>query len=135
MTSCVNVRNKVCSSTPWGCSITYFLVVMQFLKSGVTVLPHSQTVLSLSIPCDFFLFPTLKKFLSGRCYESRQAVGSAIRQCLAIKLQSQEYFLNNPYYFRSELVFQTARKTSREVMLIALFEINTKHITYRTALV
>ena len=92
------------------------LLVMQ--KSEVTVLPHLQTVPSLSIPYDFSLFPTVKKLLSGRCYESRQAFGSAISQCLAIKFQSQEYFRKNPYYFRSELVFQTARKTSREVMFI-----------------
>ena len=33
-------------------------------------------------PCDFFLFPLLKKTLTGRRYESRSALGSAIYQCL-----------------------------------------------------
>ena len=32
-------------------------------------------------PCDFFLFPLLKKH-SGLRYESRSALGSAINQCL-----------------------------------------------------
>ena len=34
------------------------------------------------IPCNFFLFPLLKKTLSGHCYESRSAFGSAIFKCL-----------------------------------------------------
>ena len=32
-------------------------------------------------PCDFFLFPRLKKMLSGN-YTSRSSLGSAIHQCL-----------------------------------------------------
>ena len=32
--------------------------------------------------CDFFLLPLLKKPLSGRHYESRSALGSAVNQCL-----------------------------------------------------
>ena len=33
-------------------------------------------------PCDFFLFPRLKKMLSGNKYMSRSSLGSAIYQCL-----------------------------------------------------
>ena len=33
-------------------------------------------------PLDFFLFPRLKKMLSGNKYTSRSSVGSAIYQCL-----------------------------------------------------
>ena len=33
-------------------------------------------------PCDFFLFPRLKKMLSGNKYTSRSSFGSAIYQCL-----------------------------------------------------
>lgn len=57
-------------------------LVKQFLKSEkVTVLPHPPYSPDLA-PCDFFLFPKLKKFLSGRRYKSRQALGSAVSQCL-----------------------------------------------------
>ena len=33
-------------------------------------------------PCDFFLFPRLKKHLAGRKYQTRKNLGSAIFQCL-----------------------------------------------------
>ena len=33
-------------------------------------------------PCDFFLFPRLKKMHSGNKYTSRSALGSVIYQCL-----------------------------------------------------
>ena len=33
-------------------------------------------------PCDVFLFPRLKKMLSGNKYTSRSSLGSAIYQCL-----------------------------------------------------
>ena len=33
-------------------------------------------------PCDFILFPRLKKMLSGNKYTSRSYLGSAIYQCL-----------------------------------------------------
>lgn len=57
-------------------------LVKQFLKSeNVTVLPHPPYSPDLA-PCDFFLFPKIKKFLSGRRYKSRQAIGSAVSQCL-----------------------------------------------------
>ena len=57
-------------------------IVTKFLESErVTVLPHPPYSPDLA-PCDFFLFPKLKKFLSGRRYLSRQALGSAIHQYL-----------------------------------------------------
>ena len=34
--------------------------------------------------CDFFLFPRLKKMLSGNKYTSRSSLGSAIYQCLKL---------------------------------------------------
>ena len=57
-------------------------LVQDFLKEEhVTQLPHPPYSPDLS-PCDFFLFPLLKKTLSGRRYGSRCALGSAIHQCL-----------------------------------------------------
>ena len=53
--------------------------VRSFLASGkVKVLNHPPYSPDLS-PCDFFLFPRLKKMLSG---SSRSSLGSAIYQCL-----------------------------------------------------
>ena len=57
-------------------------VVMSFLASEkVKVLNHPPYSPDLS-PCDFFLFPRLKKMLSGNKYMSRSSFGSAIYQCL-----------------------------------------------------
>ena len=57
-------------------------VVKSFLASEkVKVLNHSPYSPGLS-PCDFFLFPRLKKILSGNKYMSRSSLGSAIYQCL-----------------------------------------------------
>ena len=39
----------------------------------------------LTWPCDFFLFPRLKKMPSGNKYTSRSSLGSAIYQCLQQK--------------------------------------------------
>ena len=56
-------------------------VVKSFLASGkVEVLNHPHSP-DLS-PCDFFLFPRLKKMHSGNKYSSRSSLGSAIYQCL-----------------------------------------------------
>ena len=41
-------------------------------------LPYSPNL----SPCNFFLFPRLKKMLSGNKYTSRSSLGSAIYQCL-----------------------------------------------------
>ena len=55
-------------------------VVKSFLASEkVEVLNHPPYSPDLS-PCDFFLFPRLKKMLSW--YTSRSSLGSAIYQCL-----------------------------------------------------
>ena len=57
-------------------------VVKSFLASEkVQVLNHLPYSPDLS-PCDFFLFPRLKKMLSGNKYTSRSSLGSAIYQCL-----------------------------------------------------
>ena len=57
-------------------------VVKSFLASEkVKVLNHPPYSPDLS-PCDFFLFPRLKKMLSGNNYTSRSSLGSAIYQCL-----------------------------------------------------
>ena len=57
-------------------------VVTDFLKTKkVTVLPHPPYSPDLA-PADFFLFPKLKRMLSGRKYGSRNAVASAVYQCL-----------------------------------------------------
>ena len=53
-------------------------VVKSFLASEkVKVLNHPPYSPDLS-PCDFFLFPRLKKMLSGNKYTSRSSLGSAI---------------------------------------------------------
>ena len=57
-------------------------VIKYFLASEkVKVLNHPPYSPDLS-PCDFFLFPRLKKMLSGNKYTSRSSLGSAIYQCL-----------------------------------------------------
>ena len=57
-------------------------VVVDFLdKEKVKVIKHPPYSPDLS-PCDFFLFPRLKKMLSGRRYHTKSALGSAIHQCL-----------------------------------------------------
>ena len=57
-------------------------VVKSFLASEkVKVLNHPAYSPDLN-PCDFFLFPRLKKMLSGNKYTSRSSLGSAIYQYL-----------------------------------------------------
>ena len=41
-------------------------------------------------PCDFFLFPRLKKMLSGNKYTSRSSLGSAVYQCLQ-QISKEDY--------------------------------------------
>ena len=56
-------------------------IVQDFLKQEkVAVLPHLLYSPDLA-PCDF-LFPILKKYLSGRKFVQRNHLGSAIFQCL-----------------------------------------------------
>ena len=65
-------------------------VVKSFLASEkVKVLNHPPYSPDLS-PCDFFLFPRLKKMLSGNKYTSRSSLGSAIYQCLQ-QLPKEDY--------------------------------------------
>ena len=52
-----------------------------FASEKVKVLNHPPYSPDLS-PCDFFLFPRLKKMLSGNKYASRSSLGSAFYQCL-----------------------------------------------------
>ena len=55
-----------------------FEVVKSFLASeNVKVLNHPPYLPDLS-PCDFFLFPRLKKMLSGNKYTFTSSLGSAI---------------------------------------------------------
>ena len=57
-------------------------IVQDYLKQEKVVeLPHPPYSPDLA-PCDFFLFPRLKKYLSGRKFVQRKHLGSAIFQCL-----------------------------------------------------
>ena len=65
-------------------------VVKSFLASEkVKVLNHPPYSPDLN-PCDFFLFPWLKKRLSGNKYTSRSSLGSAIYQCLQL-IPNEDY--------------------------------------------
>ena len=65
-------------------------VVKSFLASEkVKVLNRPPYSPDLS-PCDFFLFPRLKKILSGNKYSSRSSLGSAIYQCLQ-QIPNEDY--------------------------------------------
>ena len=60
-------------------------VVKSFLASEkMKVLNYRPYSPDLS-PCDFFLFPRLKKMLSGNKYTFRSSLGSTIYQCLQQK--------------------------------------------------
>ena len=63
-------------------------VVKSFLASEV--LKHPPYARDLS-PCDFFLFPRLKKMLSGNKYTSRGSLGNAIYHCLQ-QMPNEDYF-------------------------------------------
>ena len=57
-------------------------LVTEFLESEkVTILPHPPFLPDLA-PCDYFLFPKLKYHLSGKRYNSRNALGSEVYQYL-----------------------------------------------------
>ena len=65
-------------------------VVKSFLASEkVKVLNHPLYLPDPS-PCDFFLFPRLKKMLFGNKYTSRSSLGSAIYQCLQ-QISKEDY--------------------------------------------
>ena len=66
--------------------------VKSFLASEkVKVLNHPPYSPDLS-PCDFCLFPRLKKMHSGNKYTSRSSLGSAIYQCLQ-QIPKEDYLL------------------------------------------
>ena len=61
---------------------TPLVLLFDYLETKkVTVLPHPPYSPDLAT-ADFFLFPKLKRMLSGRKYGSRNAVASAVYQCL-----------------------------------------------------
>ena len=67
------------------------VLVKDILKEEKVVqLSHPPYSPDLS-PCDFFLFHSLRKTLSGRRYESQSALSSAIYQCLQ-GLPKKAYF-------------------------------------------
>ena len=67
------------------------VLVQDFLKEEKVVqLSHQPYSPDLCL-CDFILFPLLKKTLSGRRYESRSALGSAIYHCLQ-RIPKTAYF-------------------------------------------
>ena len=67
-------------------------VVKSFLAfEKVKVLNHLPYSPDLS-PCVFFLFPRLKKMLSGNTYSSRSSLGSAIYQCPQ-QIPKEDYLL------------------------------------------
>ena len=61
--------------------ISVRLLSLFLASEKVKVLNHPPYSPDLS-PCDFFLFPRLKKMLSGNKYTSRSSLSSAIYQCL-----------------------------------------------------
>ena len=61
--------------------ISVRLLSLILASEKVKVFNHLPYSPDLS-PCDFFLFPRLKKMLSGKNYTSRSCLGSAIYQCL-----------------------------------------------------
>ena len=64
--------------------------VKSFLASEkVKVLNHPPYSPDLS-PCDFFLFPRLKKIFSGNKYMARSSLGSAFYQCLQ-QIRKEDY--------------------------------------------
>ena len=68
-------------------------VVKSFLASEkVKVLHHPPYSPELS-PCDFFLFPRLKKMLSGKKYTSRSSLGSTIYHCLQQIPKKKTFYL------------------------------------------
>ncbi|XP_062578762.1 histone-lysine N-methyltransferase SETMAR-like [Saccostrea cucullata] len=57
------------------------IVTEYMTEMSIKTLPHLPYSPDLS-PCDFWLNPLIKDALRGRRFESRQAVGSALYQCL-----------------------------------------------------
>ena len=74
-------------TTPLLMSVRLLSLFFGFEK--VKVLNHPPYSPDLS-PCDFFLFPRLKKMLSGNKYMSRIFLGSAIYQSLSVSNRYQK---------------------------------------------
>ena len=72
-------ESTFCMTTPPLISVR--LLSLFLASEQVKVLNHPPYSSDLS-PCDFFLFPRLKKVLSGNKYTSKNSLGSAIYQCL-----------------------------------------------------
>ena len=70
------VRSPPFTTSSHKCEVKSFLV-----SEKVKVLNHPPYSPDLN-PCDFFLFPRLKKMLSGNKYMSRSSLGCTIYQCL-----------------------------------------------------
>ena len=65
-------------------------IVKEYLKQKhVTVLPHPPYSPDLA-PCDFFLFPKLKKELAGRRFERIENLARAVNSIIN-KIPNQEY--------------------------------------------
>ena len=71
--------------------INVMLLSLFWLLKKAKVLNHPPYSPDLS-PCDFFLFPRLKKMLSGNKYTSRSSLDSAVYQCL--QQIPKEYYLS-----------------------------------------
>ena len=63
------------------CEVVKF-VCFFFLASEKVKVSNHPPYSPDSSPCDFIVFPRLKKMLSGNKYTSRSSLGSAIFQCL-----------------------------------------------------
>ena len=89
----------------------------------------------------WFLFPKLRKFLSGRRYKSRQALGSAISQCLRGLPKSAYCDTFQKWIQRLKLCISNHReyfegmKCSFHYLSQMLLRYRTVHITYWTTLV
>ena len=71
--------------------ISVRLLSLFLASEKVEVLNHPPYSPDLS-PCDFFLFPRLKKMLSGNKYMSRSSLGSTVYQCLQ-QIQKRRLFI------------------------------------------
>ena len=98
---------------PDGLNVSVSQIYSDFLKEEkVTQLsppPYSPDL----CPCDFFLFPLLKKTLSGHCYESQKSLGSAIYQCLQGIPKKAYFSALTEWILRHEKYFHQGRLLQR----------------------
>ena len=81
-------------------------------RGKVIQLSHPPYLPDLS-PCDFFLFPLLKKTLSGRRYESRSVLGSAITRVFRVYLKRPTSLPLQSGFRDLKSVFQSRENTSK----------------------